>query len=496
MSDPQPGDENIELSQLNEIPYSHREIFLASDNVVGEGLHTHSNLDETGEYSTQLDKLKEKDTLDSIFSSWEAEIPIREDDRILDELLKSMYIRVNNEDKINTAYLEQVTSISRHTNKNVGELLSESNLKTLSTNEIKHVLGMKVLHVALSSDINKVSRLIKLNRNWIKYWKNFTTNLGKKGLLKGLSDEAINQIAIWADGGYEDRTEGNTGSLKSVENYYHNDSRIDSLLNQSDTEDKLLESSPVFTNHPTAIRSISNTQTPYKPRLNTYNGSIVGKYNNQTAVGLLHYSSPLRKTIAAKRSGKSVSDFEFTDLFNQNKVTDKFWTITMGDEILETALQYTQQYYHDDYLSITCSVDVGSDLILTSAADYTYDTLGGNRSDGATANPKVRTHPIDVSDKNDINFSVGGFTESHSNDDRGRESNSAVSIQKIPEHNETGDVGELRWDSGDNPTGEHTINCTDNNKISLEFHATGDSATSGRYSSSISSLEIKSINIT
>lgn len=477
-SEPQPGDENIQLEQLNSIPYTHREIFLAADNAVGMGLHTHSDLDENGEYSTQLNKLQEKETLEEIFNSWEAEGPIRVDDMILNELLDSEYIKVNNENKINTAYIEQKTQIDRYTNKTLNELTTESKLKSFSTEEIKLLLGTKLPHEELVSDIQTVSQLIKLNRNWLEYWKNFGTVIGKETLLKTLDDEAIDQIAIWATDGYEDRTEGDVDNVKSVKNYYHNDSRINSLLNEPAPESKLTESSPVVTNHPTAIRSITNTQNAYKSRPNTYNGSIIGNYNNRVASGLLHYSENLRKTIAAKRCDKDVTNFEMTDLFDPNEITNRFWSVTMGDELLRDAYQATAHESGGENAS--SSIDVGNSITLTSAY---YDPT-------ATAPAIIRTNPIDVSNKSKITISIGNAYTRTTRD---------VTSKVIIKIKTKTDTEQKVWKDGNNPTKEHMVEFNDKNKIQLIVKSTAAGAIwdYGDKSDTVtSSIEINNIEIT
>jgi len=465
MAEPTPGE--------NEVPYTHREVFLTADNAVGQGLDTYGRLGNT--------ELQSKESFQEVISDKNTLNLIRSTEKLWNELLKSIAVRKYAESEFTVEYAaKNASSIPEQTYRNVSSLLNANNLKDVNKEDIKVLLGIDMIHLGIWNDRPLFNELLRTRKNWMDFFPNLST-FGDP--LPRMNPETKKQLCLYAIGKH--------GS--SPYTVFNQQSNIDALLTQTNDLSKT-RYTDIPTNHPSWISG----------RSNSYNINWVAsswstenwrssEYTNRTALHVLKNSYEMRELIAQSRLGINDPDFSFHDLFNGN-VVNNFWNENgsikplkqLDAEFIESAKAESDEgsfYSYDSYNYVYADGEISGGSNLTISGDAEGQRSNSNNDlASAIAEASLTTEPIDVSNKGgisiDLNHITGGNDIHH---------NHGTPYAKI----KISDSKETTYNVGQSSNRVISWNISDENTIQLSLSASG--AHDGDYDSTKGSMDINDI---
>ena len=380
------------------IPYTHREIFLAASNAVGQGLDTFGNIGSTD--------LRSKDTIEALLSDPNSRGPVKQNDQVFTELLKSKYLNVNFESEIAALYLERNAPHIGTQNgyEDIAHLINDETLENWSEEDIQWLLGVQVAHSTLANQNgNYMERLMRQNSNWIKYWQALST-YGNGSW----DSETFVQIAKQAINNFN----------RNTNTVFQNNNMRTQLLEQSNGLHDTSNSGSIPTDHDIAISN--QTISPNIPKSSNY-GSIRGLNKNSPytseAVGALEQSIDLRNHVAAGKVGVHVDDFSFAKLINDEYNISFFDALQnhLHDELIASQHVGKNDFKTDNEApNATASMNLNGKIGLYGDNDRDQVAWTGERSvyGNTVAYASLTFRPINVEGYDLISFEGSQSTSS------------------------------------------------------------------------------------
>lgn len=457
------------------IPYTHREIFLASDNFVGKGLNTFAKAHDS---SLDNPDLVEKHTFEEIVDDLETLHYVRNKDVLWDELVQSQVVKSIAESEFTIEYLARRRSdIDDDFYQDVDHFIEYSKLMGISRQTIRHVLGCRLTHDAIWADPDLYNRLLRDSEDWMDFFMNLTTR-GNPMSGNRLDLETMLQLAVHSVGNFgEDPYE-----------VFSRSGKVNEFLRQSNGLNSGTQNVPYpnegFIQRRTNSKNFSfSTSTFSAGRWRSSN------YSNSRAIAMLDKDEEMRKIIAQGRLGLNDPTFEFSDIFD-GTVMDNFWDYDWDYEFYKNA-RTGSNYGRNDRGRVgrQATGNIETSNVLKLEANSAGNV---NRNSNYMASPErasLGTHNFSVANKNAITIEVSnGYTQSDSDtanwntnrrERRSRTVNANSNVQIS-----VGNASK-NWGGGDDPeTTTFDVSDRDTARVSIDVRADNGSTRSSnrRYS--------------
>lgn len=473
------------------IPYTHREIFLASENSVGLGLNTFA---KSNDPALDNPDLAGKNTFREIVEDLETLHYVRNKDVLWDELIQSQVVRSIAESEFTIEYLaRRRTDIDPDFYQDVSQFIDYSNLMGVSRQTIRHILGVRLTHDAIWADTELYNRLLRDSEDWMDFFMNLTTrgNPVKNGRL---DVETMLHLATHAVGNYGE----------DPYRVFSESNKVTQLLERSNGLDSGTQNVP-YPREGFIRRRTNNKNFSFSTSTFSSGRWRSSSYSNSRAIALLDADEQIRKLIAQGRLGLNDPTFEFTDIFDGTAL-DNFWEFDWDYEFYTNARASSNLGRNDrNRRRYRATSDIETSDVLKLSANTAGRTNRNNNYQASPERARLGTHNFDVSNKNSITVEVSdGHTQSDSdtanwNDNRRRRRSRTVNANsnvKISVGNTSKNFG-----SGENPkTTTFDVSNADDARIDIDVRADSGSTRSGnrRYSADAqanASITISNIDI-